>query len=91
MIEYEWNEDKRLYNLNRRGLDFSDAWRVYEAANKITLKSPYPYEERLLDIAEVDGCVLLLVYTMRGEAVRCISFRYAKRGRERRLYYGQDR
>jgi uncharacterized protein len=91
MIEYEWDEDKRLYNLNRRGLDFNDAWRVYEAENKITLKSTYPHEERLIDMAEVDGRVLLLVYTMRGEAVRCIALRYAKRGKERGLYYGQDR
>ena len=91
MIEYEWDEEKRLYNLNRRGLDFNDAWRVYEAEDKITLKSPYPHEERWMDMAEINGRVMVLVYTMRGNAVRCISFRYAKRGRERSLYYEQDR
>lgn len=90
MIEYEWDEAKRLYNLKRRGLDFREAWRVYEAPAKITLKSPYLHEERWIDMAEVDGRVVLLVYTMRGEAVRCISFRPAKRGKERELYYEQD-
>ncbi len=25
MIEYEWDEAKRLYNLNRHGLDFNEA------------------------------------------------------------------
>ena len=91
MINYEWDEAKRLYNLNRRGLDFREAWRVYEAEDKITLTSSYPHEERLMDMAEIDGRVVVLVYTMRGDAVRCISFRYARRGRERSLYYGQDR
>jgi uncharacterized DUF497 family protein len=85
MIEYEWDEDKRLSNLERHGLDFRRAYLVYENPGKLTLKSRYPEEPRLVDIAEVEGRALVLVYTLRGEAVRCISFRYAKR-KERRLY-----
>jgi len=85
MIEYEWDEDKRLSNLKRHGLDFRRAYLVYENPGKLTLKSRYPDEPRLVDIAEVQGRALVLVYTLRGEAVRCISFRYAKR-KERRLY-----
>jgi uncharacterized DUF497 family protein len=38
-----------------------------------------------VDIAEVEGRAVVLVYTLRSEAVRCISFRYAKR-KERRIY-----
>ncbi len=91
MTEYEWDESKRLSNLSDHKLDFADAWRVYEAIDKVTYRSLYPAEERWIDLAEVEGVVLLLVYTMRGEAVRCISFRRAKRGKERDLYYGQDR
>lgn len=91
MIAYEWDEAKRRYNLDRRGLDFADAWQVYEAEDKMTLRSPYPQEERWMDMAEVNGRVVVLVYTMRGDAVRCISLRYAKRGKERSMYYGQDR
>lgn len=89
-MTYEWDEAKRLINLAQHALDFRDAWRVYEHAYKLTLHSPYPYERRLVDIADVNGRVLLLVYTMRGTAIRCISLRYAKR-KERRLYYEQNR
>ena len=71
-------------------LDFEDAWRVYEADDKVTYKSLSSHEERWVDLAEVEGVVLLLVYTIRSKAVRCISFRRAKRGKERSLYYGQD-
>jgi uncharacterized protein len=85
MIEYEWDEDKRLSNLERHGLDFRKAALVYENPGKLTLKSRYSHEPRLVDIAEVEGRAMVLVYTLRSEAVRCISFRYAKR-RERRIY-----
>ena len=36
---YEWDEDKRRSNLADHKLDFRDAWRVYEALDKVTLKS----------------------------------------------------
>ena len=85
MIEYEWDEDKRLSNLERHGLDFRSAYLVYENPDKLTLKSRYSHEPRLVDIAEVEGRAVVLVYTFRSEAVRCISFRYAKR-KERRIY-----
>ncbi len=88
-MPYEWDEAKRLINLQRHELDFNDAWQVYEHPNKVTLVSPYPHEQRLLDIAEVNGRVLLLVYTVRVAGIRPISLRYAKR-KERRVYYEQN-
>jgi uncharacterized protein len=88
-IEYGWGERKRLANLQRHGLDFKDAWQVYEHPDKVTLDSVYPHESRLMDMAEVNGRVRLLVYTLRGQEVRCISFRPANRGKEQRYYYDQ--
>jgi uncharacterized protein len=85
-IRYEWDDRKRLSNFERHKLDFGDAWRVYEHPDKLTLRDPYPDEPRLKDIAEVGEEVWLLVYTVRDEVIRCISFRIAKR-KERRLYY----
>jgi uncharacterized protein len=79
MIIYEWDEAKRLTNLARHGLDFRRVDLVYEHPGKITRKSPYPDGSRLVDMAEVQGRVLVLGYTMRRNAVRCISLRYAKR------------
>jgi uncharacterized DUF497 family protein len=38
-----------------------------------------------VDIAEVERRAMVLVYTLRSEAIRCISFRYAMR-KERRIY-----
>jgi uncharacterized DUF497 family protein len=85
MIEYEWGEDKRLSNLARHGLDFRSVYPVYENPGKLILKSRHSHEPRLVDIAEVERRAMVLVYTLRSEAIRCISFRYAMR-KERRIY-----
>ena len=85
-IRYDWDEEKRHANLRKHKLDFEEAWRVYEHPNKITLVDEYPYEEWFWDLAEVNGKVRLLVYTMRGSIVRYISFRPTTPS-EQRLYY----
>ena len=87
-MSYEWDEQKRLKNLERHRLDFRDAWRVYEHPDRVTVKDPYPHEDRFRTLADINGDIRLLVYTMRGEVVRCISFRAAKR-KERRFYNEQ--
>lgn len=86
MPRYTWDADKRIANLRNHKLDFRAAWRVYEHPNKVTVADPYPNEDRFRDFAEIDRTVRLLVYTMRGNVVRCISFRAATR-RERDFYY----
>jgi uncharacterized DUF497 family protein len=71
---YEWDEDKRLDNLSKHGIDFLDADLVFEAFPKVTVNV-----SRLNDI-------LKLVYVLRGRTVRCISMRVASQ-KERKLYH----
>ncbi len=87
MIEYEWDEAKRRWTLDVRGLDFADAHLVYEAEAKVTLVSFKKGESRWQDIAlvEVKKAVLALVYTRRAHKIRIISMRKASR-EERQLY-----
>lgn len=84
---YEWDEAKRIANLKKHRLDFRDAYLVYENPLKITFRICRETEERYQDIAvvEIAGVVLSLVYVMRGQNVRVISFRPASRA-ERRIY-----
>jgi hypothetical protein len=56
-IEYTWDERKRLTNLEAHGLDFRDAWQVYEHPDKVTIHSSYPDEPHMIDMAEVNGRV----------------------------------
>jgi uncharacterized protein len=84
---YTWDAAKREWNLRQRGLDFADAYLVYENPDKVTLESPRRGENRKLDIAlvAINGVVLALVYVQRGDNVHVISFRRASR-KERKIY-----
>lgn len=87
-MRYEWDEAKRLANIAKHGLDFLDVDLIYEAPDKITLDvtRAADQEPRCADLAEVNGRVLKLVYTLRGRVIRCISLRVASR-KETRLYH----
>jgi hypothetical protein len=83
---YEWDERKRVANLAKHGMDFASADIVFESELKVTSVSERGGEEvRLVDYAEIDNVVMALIYTLRDDAVRIISFRPAKR-KERRAY-----
>lgn len=85
-MQYEWDEAKRIANLEKHGYDLAEARRIYEHPNVMRLSSYYSGETRYVDLAEWGGRLLALVYTMRAGTVRAISLRPANR-RERRVYY----
>lgn len=62
-----------------------DADLVFEASIKVTVDATHTDDDRYADLAEVNGRVLMLVYTLRQQTARCISLRVASR-RERKLY-----
>lgn len=82
-----WDEAKRKSNLEKHGLDFKDAHLVFDDPEKVTYDCNWEGERRLLDlaIAMIEGRLLALVYTERGNEIRVISFRAASR-RERERY-----
>ena len=90
IIVFVWDEAKRKSNLEKHGLDFTDAHRVYDNPDKCTYQSNRKGERRLMDLAfaVVNGMLLALVYTERGIDVRVISFRPASR--EEREQYEKD-
>lgn len=62
---YVWDEPKRRSNLKKHGLDFNDAYLVYENPDKCTYDASRGNEYRLMDVAlaVVKGRLLTLVYT----------------------------
>ena len=62
-MKLTFDPDKDAINLVKHGLSLADALLVFDAPNKLTLKSPRGEEARLMDIAlvEVAGVVLALV------------------------------
>ncbi|HHP7231765.1 MAG TPA: BrnT family toxin [Xenococcaceae cyanobacterium] len=86
-MEFEWDENKRQSNLSKHGIDFVDAAKIFNRPVLERVDNRYDYEEtRIVALGEVNGVVLFVVYTWRGEVRRIISARRATK-RERNKYY----
>ncbi len=83
-----WDEEKRVSNLLKHGLDFMDAFLVLDSPYRLDIQSERNGEVRIQSFAYAFPvlAVLTLVH-IPGESVRIISFRRAKRS-EREVYYG---
>jgi len=81
----EWNEEKAASNRRKHGIDFDEAVEVFYGAFLLR-RSDRKEEERWLAIGETEGRVITVVFTWRGDALRIISARRARRN-ERRAYY----
>jgi uncharacterized DUF497 family protein len=86
-MDFEWSDAKRRSNLIKHGIDFEDAVEVFD---DICLESPDQRreygEERIIAIGNVNGHIIVVVYTDRAPGIRrIISARRA--GHEERERY----
>ncbi|MBB1250501.1 BrnT family toxin [Rhizobium sp. G21] len=83
--EFDWDEDKRVANIKKHGIDFEDA--VFAMAER---RHEYQLvrngESRTVAICPQNNRLIAVVYVMRGKMIRIISVRLA-RANERRKYY----
>ena len=82
---FQWDEDKRQEVLERRGIDFLDAVRIF-AGPVLTVPSTRRRESRWLAVGLVDGIEMTVIYTVRDGGCRVITARRARRN-ERQNYY----
>jgi uncharacterized protein len=80
LMNFEWDESKRLANIERHGLDFLDAILLFDGRPVVTLTSPYAEEERFLSVGMLDGRYVTAVWTWRSDTIRLISARSARNG-----------
>ena len=90
-MKFEWDEEKRAANLAKHGLDFIDArliWRgpVLDPASLRVVEGEI--RPSALGMIGEDEIIVAVVYTARGDTLRIISARRARRN-ERKAY--QDR
>jgi len=85
--EFEWDEAKAEANLAKHGIPFEAAVVAFDDADRLlTIDDRFDYgEERWNLIGIVDGVLLTISYTMRGDVCRIISARSASR-KEREAY-----
>lgn len=85
LTSFTWNEQKRLANIDKHGIDFEDAAIALQRP-RIERQSDRNGEVRVLAICPDTNRLIAVVYTMRGSICRIISARRARKN-EQVLYY----
>lgn len=75
---FEWDEAKRERTLKDRGLDFLDVTAVFDAPHVI-IPARSANEPRFAAIGQHRGHVIAVFFTIRGDAIRIITARRARR------------
>jgi len=86
--EFEWDNRKAAANFAKHGVSFDKAREVFNdpfAVDRLDDRADYG-EQRFVIIGMVDGRLLFVSYTMRGDNIRIISARGAE-PREQRQYH----
>ena len=86
-MDFEWDDAKNIINLKKHGIDFDFAKEIFAGIwiSKQDKRKDYG-EDRFLALGLLENCVLLAVYTKRGNTIRLISVRRANIA-ERKIYY----
>ncbi|HUF85768.1 MAG TPA: BrnT family toxin [Thermohalobaculum sp.] len=82
---FEWNEEKRERTLEKHGIDFVDAIRVFDG-DVLVAASRGHGEKRFVAVGLLDGIEIAIIFTIRGDAIRVITARRARR-HEREAYH----
>jgi uncharacterized protein len=86
-MDFEWDSAKELANRTKHGVDFRTAARVFLDPYLIEFDDRDAKGElRFSAIGMVDGRVLFVSYTIRGDVIRIISARGAE-PHEKRKYH----
>ena len=85
---FEWDDDKALANLAKHGLPFEIGCKVFADSFSVEVDDIqfHEREDRWLRVGLVEGRMLAVAYTIRGERTRIISVRGAT-PREKRQYH----
>ena len=82
-IEYEWDEVKRLSNMEKHGIDFTTAHELDLNTATITFNSRQG-EVRFSATDFIGDRLYTLIFTVRDNKIRVISLRRASKSEERR-------
>ncbi|MEX3956124.1 BrnT family toxin [Trinickia sp. EG282A] len=87
-MEIEFDANKRDKTLTERGLDFARAAEVFAGHHFTVEDARENYGElRYVTVGKVDGRMIVMVWTPRGEARRIVSMRKANDREQTRYAY----
>lgn len=86
-MQYEWDEQKRLSNGRKHGIDFRDAVMIFAGDTVLMEDDRVDYgEQRFVALRLLQGRVIVVVHTEQGGMTRIISARKATRY-EQSIYF----
>jgi len=89
-IEFEWDEQKRLSNIDKHGIDFVGACQIFDSYTVEFEDNRYDYgEDRYIAIGKTNDKILTVIYTYRDDIIRIISARKSTKY-ERNIYYSDN-
>jgi len=86
---FEWDENKNLINIQKHGISFEEATKLFDISNVIVKAKNIDDEDRFAIIGKLNNKCYFCVFTLRGNKVRIISVRRCRRKEE--AYYESKR
>ena len=75
-MRFEWDEEKRLSNIRKHGIDLADVWRFFESERVVFIDDRFDYgESRFVSIGILAARIVTVTYTENDETTRIISAR----------------
>jgi uncharacterized DUF497 family protein len=87
-MRYSWGEDKNRRNIERHGIAFEDAKRIFDGSTLERVDDRFDYgETRVYAIGLVNGLEITVIYTDRDNDERRIISAWRAEPHERRAYW----
>lgn len=81
-MQFEWDENKRLENIENHKIDFLEAVEIFYSEHAV-VRSDKNQEVRYKAVGELRKKMWTVVYTPRGDNIRIISVRRSWKNEER--------
>lgn len=82
-MQFTWSEAKRKSNLKNHGLDFLDAFKVFEGLTYTFEDDRHDYgEQRFVTLGLLNGIPVSIAHTETENHIRIISFRKATKNEQ---------
>ena len=84
-MQFEWDDEKSRINKTKHGIDFDTVRGLWNDSNGVEIHTSYPLENRTILIGKIDKKLWTAIFTRRGNAIRLVSVRHARK-QEAKLY-----
>ena len=85
-MEFEYDHNKSVSNLEKHGISFDEAQKIWNDSFRIDIPARTSDEKRSLVIGNIEGIIWSAIITMREDSIRIISVRKARKN-ERKIYF----